>query len=205
MRPCAFSHSSRARSRAKGSVTTKPSSFLARLAFNASKIGKNVFIVIEQLSEIDTLLKLAKAEGFSPNIGLRVKLNVSGEGKWADSVGENAKFGLFPTDIISALGKLKRAGLRDKVKLVHFHVGSQVPNIATIKSAVNEATRFYCELRRMGFPVDYIDCGGGLAIDYDGSRSISSANNSSLLLKCQKTAPLVRWIRRAMSLNVVSA
>ena len=151
-----------------------------RLAFNASKIGKNVFIVIEQLSEIDTLLKLAKAEGFSPNIGLRVKLNVSGEGKWADSVGENAKFGLFPTEIISALGKLKRAGLRDKVKLVHFHVGSQVPNIATIKSAVNEATRFYCELRRMGFPVDYIDCGGGLAIDYDGSRSNyeSSANYS---------------------------
>jgi len=152
-----------------------------RLALNGLKLGKKIFIVVEQPSEIDTILRLAKAESVTPNIGLRIKLNIAGEGKWAASVGENAKFGLFPTEIINVIGKLKRAGMKDALKLIHFHVGSQVPNIATIKVAVNEAARYYCELYRMGFGVEYIDCGGGLGIDYDGSRSnYESSTNYSL-------------------------
>ena len=152
-----------------------------KLALSGVKIGKPVFIVVEQLSEIDRIIRLSKKEWVEPNIGLRVKLNISGEGKWADSVGENAKFGLSPTEILEALSKLKRAGLKKSLKLVHFHIGSQVPNIATIRNAVSEGARYYCELRRMGFGVEYIDCGGGLGIDYDGSRSnYESSTNYSL-------------------------
>ncbi len=152
-----------------------------QLALNATKLGKKVFIVMEQLSEVDELIKLVKKEGVKPLIGIRVKLGISGEGMWASSVGENAKFGLFPTEILQALSKFKRAGLKDYVKLIHFHVGSQVPNIATIKNAVAEASRYYCEFRRMGFPVEYLDCGGGLGVDYDGSRSnYDSSTNYSL-------------------------
>ena len=152
-----------------------------KLALECVKLGKKVFIVIEQLSEIDTIIKMSKREGVSPNIGLRVKLNIAGEGKWADSIGENAKFGLFATEIVSAANKLKRAGLKNSLRLVHFHIGSQVPNIATIKNAVNEGARYFCELSRMGFPMEYIDCGGGLGIDYDGSRSnYESSTNYSL-------------------------
>ncbi len=151
-----------------------------RLAIDGGKIGKKAILVVEQLAEVDDILKIAKKDGARPLIGIRVKLNISGEGKWAGSVGENAKFGLFPSEILEALAKIKRAGFKDCVKLVHFHIGSQVPNIATIKNAVSEASRYYCEFRRMGFPVEYIDCGGGLAVDYDGSRSNyeSSANYS---------------------------
>ncbi len=152
-----------------------------RMAINGMKIGKQAFIVVEQLGELDSIIKIAKREGVRPNIGIRIKLSVSGEGKWADSVGEDAKFGLFPTEILSALTKLRRAGLKDSLKLIHFHVGSQVPNIATVRNAVNEAARYYCELRRLGFPVEYIDCGGGLGIDYDGSRSnYESSTNYSM-------------------------
>lgn len=152
-----------------------------RLALNGIKIGKPIFIVVEQLSEIDSIIRISKKENVVPNIGLRVKLNIAGEGKWAASVGENAKFGLFPTEIMNAAAKLKRAGLKSALKLVHFHVGSQVPNIATIKTAVHEGARYYCELRRMGFGVEYLDCGGGLGIDYDGSRAnYESSTNYSL-------------------------
>lgn len=152
-----------------------------RLALNGIKIGKPIFIVVEQPSEIDSIIRISKKENVVPNIGLRVKLNIAGEGKWAASVGENAKFGLFPTEIMNAAAKLKRAGLKSALKLVHFHVGSQVPNIATIKTAVHEGARYYCELRRMGFGVEYLDCGGGLGIDYDGSRAnYESSTNYSL-------------------------
>lgn len=152
-----------------------------KLALSGTKIGKPVFLVVEQLSEIDKIIKLAKKEWVEPNIGIRVKLNISGEGRWAASVGENSKFGLFPTEILEALSKLKRAGLKKSLKLIHFHIGSQVPNIATVRNAVSEGARYYCELKRMGFGVEYIDCGGGLGIDYDGSRSnYESSTNYSL-------------------------
>ncbi len=151
------------------------------LAISATKLGKQVFVVVEQLSEVDDIIKLCAREGASPNLGIRIKLDVSGEGKWAASVGENAKFGLTATEILTALAKFKKAGLKDKVKLVHFHVGSQVPNIATIKNAVSEAARYYCEIRKMGFDLEYIDAGGGLGVDYDGSRSnYESSTNYSL-------------------------
>lgn len=152
-----------------------------QLAIDGTKLGKKVFIVIEQLSEVDDVIKLAQREGVQVNVGIRVKLGISGEGMWASSVGENAKFGLFPSEILQALSKFKRAKMRECVKLIHFHVGSQVPNIATIKNAVAEASRYYCEFHRMGFNVRYIDCGGGLGIDYDGSRSnYDSSTNYSL-------------------------
>ena len=152
-----------------------------QLALNGVKLGKKVFIVIEQLSDVDDVIRLAQKEGVVPNIGIRVKLGISGEGMWASSVGENAKFGLFPTEIVQAIAKFKRARMKEAVKLIHFHVGSQVPNIATIKNAVAEAARYYCEFHRMGFNVRYIDCGGGLGIDYDGSRSnYDSSTNYSL-------------------------
>ncbi len=152
-----------------------------RLAINSTKLGKKTFVVIEQLSEVDDIIKISIKEGVAPLIGIRIKLNVMGEGKWAASVGENAKFGLNSTEILTALAKLKKAGLKDKVKLVHFHVGSQVPNITTIKNAVAEATRYYCEISKLGFALEFIDVGGGLGIDYDGSRSnYESSTNYSL-------------------------
>lgn len=142
-----------------------------RLALMGRKLGKNIFIVLEQISELELLLPLAREMGVEPLLGIRVKLNTSGEGKWAESSGTGAKFGLSAPEIVEAARRLRRAGLRNSLQLVHFHIGSQVPNILTIKRAVIEAARFYAELHRMGFPMKYLDVGGGLGLDYDGSRS----------------------------------
>ncbi|MFM2131836.1 MAG: biosynthetic arginine decarboxylase [Opitutales bacterium] len=150
------------------------------LALMGRRLGKQTIIVVEQLSEIDAIIRIAKRMGVMPHIGIRVKLTTSGEGKWADSTGENAKFGLTAAEIVEVAEKLKKAKMKDALRLVHFHIGSQVPNIATIKKAVVEAARFYCELSRMGFPMGLLDVGGGLGVDYDGSRSAfeSSMNYS---------------------------
>ncbi len=142
-----------------------------RLALMGRRIGKQTIIVIEQTSELDAIIRIAKEMGVQPQIGLRVKLTTTGEGKWAESTGENAKFGLTSGEIMSVVRKLKRARMTDSLRLLHFHIGSQVPNISTIKKAVVEAARFYCELVRLGFPMGILDVGGGLGIDYDGSRS----------------------------------
>lgn len=142
-----------------------------RLALFGRKLGKEIYVVVEQLSEVSRIIKISKKLGIQPLIGLRVKLSTMGEGKWASSSGEDAKFGLTSPEIVDAARRIKRAGLADSLRLVHFHIGSQVPNIQTIKKATVEATRFYCELKKMGFPMELLDVGGGLGIDYDGSRS----------------------------------
>ena len=150
------------------------------LALMGRRLGKQTIIVVEQLSEVDAIIRIARRMGVQPHIGIRVKLTTAGEGKWADSTGENAKFGLTAAEIVEVAQRLTKAKMKDALRLVHFHIGSQVPNIGTIKKAVVEATRFYCELKRMGFPMGLLDVGGGLGIDYDGSRSAyeSSMNYS---------------------------
>jgi len=142
-----------------------------RLALYGRKLGKEIFLVVEQLSEVRRIIQISRKLDVRPLIGFRIKLSASGEGKWASSSGEDAKFGLTSPEIVDAARRLKRAGLRDCLRLIHFHIGSQVPNIQTIKKATTEATRFYCELHKMGFPMRLIDVGGGLGVDYDGSRS----------------------------------
>lgn len=148
----------------------KDASFI-RLALYGNRLGKSVFLVVEQLSEIKRIIQMSKQMGVVPKIGLRVKLSTVGEGKWARSSGENAKFGLTSPEIMEAAKSLKRAGLGESLQLIHFHIGSQVPNIQTIKRATVEAARYYCELSKLGFPMQYLDVGGGLGVDYDGSRS----------------------------------
>ena len=133
-----------------------------RLALYGNRLGKSVFLVVEQLSEVKRIIQMSKQMGIVPKIGLRVKLSTVGEGKWARSSGEDAKFGLTSPEIMEAAKSLKRAGLGESLQLIHFHIGSQVPNIQTIKRATVEATRYYCELAKLGFPMQYLDVGGGL-------------------------------------------
>lgn len=152
-----------------------------RLALLGRKLGKKIIIVIEQLSEVDHIITLAKETGVEPLIGFRAKLQTRGEGKWATSTGDSAKFGLNTAEILLAAKKLRKAKLTECVRLLHFHIGSQVPNILTIKNAVVEASRFYCQLVKMNFPMGIIDVGGGLGIDYDGSRTnFESSMNYSM-------------------------
>ncbi len=142
-----------------------------RAALMGRKLGKKVILIAEKLSEVRAIVRLAKEMGVEPEIGVRVRLVTRGGGKWAESGGENAKFGLSTAEILEAASVLKDAGMSNAFKLVHFHIGSQVPDILIIKRAVREAARYYAKLRRMGHPIEYLDVGGGLAIDYDGTRS----------------------------------
>ncbi|MGB0418649.1 MAG: biosynthetic arginine decarboxylase [Opitutales bacterium] len=138
-------------------------------ALYGRKLGKEIYLVVEQLSEIPKIIRISQQLKIEPLIGLRIKLSTHGEGKWASSGGEDAKFGLTSTELLHAAESISAAGLQQSLKLIHFHIGSQVPNIQTIKKATIEACRYYCELAHLGFPMSLIDVGGGLGIDYDGS------------------------------------
>lgn len=155
-----------------------------KLAFTGSQAGKNVVIVIEKLSELDHSLRLAdeiladNPKAKLPMIGVRVKLYSKGSGKWEKSGGEAAKFGLTTTEILEVIRRLHDAGRTDMLKLLHFHIGSQLTDIKRIKNAMKEAARTYAKIRQMNIPIRYLDVGGGMAVDYDGSRTSfeSSAN-----------------------------
>src|SRR3954470_16767632 len=151
-----------------------------RIALLGRKLGKLVVIVVEKLEELEQTIRAAKEVGVEPVIGIRVRLHSKGSGKWSPSAGENAKFGLDTASLIAASQMLKDAGFSHCLKLIHFHVGSQVPDISTIKRAVREAARYYAKLAKLGHDLGYLDVGGGLGVDYDGSRSDfdSSANYS---------------------------
>ncbi len=174
-----------------------------RIALLGRKLGKQIVLVVEQLSELDHIIELAQETGVEPLIGFRAKLLTRGEGKWATSTGDNAKFGLNTAEILFAAEKLRKAKLTHCLRLLHFHIGSQVPNILTIKNAVVEASRFYCQLVKMGFPMGLLDVGGGLGIDYDGSRTnFESSMNYSMAEYARDVVANVRDICTDMGVDV---
>ena len=147
------------------------------LALLAQKMGKRIFIVVEKLNELDIIEKVAKKLNVKPNIGIRIKLASSGSGKWAESGGDASKFGLTSAELLTALKKIDEMGFHDCLRLIHFHIGSQITKIRRIQTALREAAQFYISLHKMGYNVDFVDCGGGLGVDYDGTRSSSSESS----------------------------
>jgi arginine decarboxylase len=147
-----------------------------RLALMGQRLGHTVLIVIEKLSEVEILLRVAGELGVVPTAGIRVKLSTTGAGRWSESAGEKSKFGLTSAQLVEAVDRLTEAGARDILKMVHFHLGSQIPDIRNIKAAMAEVSRFYVELRQLGVDIQYVDVGGGLGVDYDGTRSTGSAS-----------------------------
>ena len=147
------------------------------LALLAQKMGKRIFIVIEKLNELEIIAKAAKKLNVKPNLGIRIKLASSGSGKWEESGGDASKFGLTSSELLEALRILDEKGLHDSLRLIHFHIGSQITKIRRIQTALREAAQFYINLHKMGYNVDFVDCGGGLGVDYDGTRSPSSESS----------------------------
>jgi arginine decarboxylase len=158
----------------------KDSEFI-RMALLGRKLNKKVVMVIEKLEELYCVLSVAEHMNVDPIIGIRVRLQAKGAGKWASSGGENAKFGLSTAELLEAVEMLKQKGKEHIFQLVHFHVGSQIPDILTVKRAVREATRYYSKLVKMGFAIKYLDVGGGLGVDYNGSRTASESSTNYTL------------------------
>ena len=147
------------------------------LALLAQKMGRKIFLVVEKLMELRTIATLSKRMNIQPNIGIRIKLASSGSGKWEESGGDISKFGLNSSELFEALELLNKEGLQDCLKLIHFHIGSQVTNIRRIKTALKEAMQFYVQLQKMGYNIHFVDIGGGLGINYDGTNSSISGNS----------------------------
>ena len=147
------------------------------LALLAQKMGKRVFLVIEKLPELAIIARTAEKLGVRPNLGIRIKLASSGAGKWEESGGDASKFGLNSSELLKALQMLDEMNMRDCLKLIHFHIGSQITKIRRISTALREAAQFYVQLRSLGFDIQFVDCGGGLGVDYDGTRSSNSASS----------------------------
>jgi arginine decarboxylase len=148
------------------------------LAFVGAKAGKNVVIVIEKLSELGKVIDRARASGTRPMIGMRVRLYTRGSGRWEKSGGEQSKFGLTTSELLQAVKMLRDAGMIDALRVLHFHIGSQITQIKRVKAGVKEAARVYAKIRKMGIDVDHLNVGGGAGVDYDGSKTSfeSSAN-----------------------------
>ncbi len=147
------------------------------LALLAQKMGRRIFLVVEKLSELKLIIKIAKQFKIKPNLGIRIKLASSGSGKWEDSGGDVSKFGLTSSELLEALDILEKHKMKDCLHLVHFHIGSQVNKIRRIKIAIREASQFYVQLHLNGYNISFVDIGGGLGVDYDGTRSSNSESS----------------------------
>lgn len=155
------------------------------LALLAKKMGKDIYLVVEKLNELKLILKIAKERNVRPNIGIRIKLTSSGSGRWEDSGGDKSKFGLSSSELIDSIELAKEADMLDCIKLIHFHLGSQITKIRRIKIALREASQYYFQLRNLGCNIEYVDVGGGLGVDYDGT---NSSNPSSINYDIQEYA-----------------
>ena len=147
------------------------------LALLAQKMGRRIFLVVEKLNELKLITSVAKRLNIRPNVGIRIKLSSSGSGKWEESGGDRSKFGLNTSELQTAMEFLQANKMMDCLKLIHFHIGSQVTKIRRIKNALREACQFYVQLTQLGFDIDFIDIGGGLGVDYDGTRNSASENS----------------------------
>jgi len=147
------------------------------LALLAQKMGKRIFLVIEKLNELKLIISIARRLKVRPNLGIRIKLASAGSGKWEESGGDISKFGLTSSELLEALDVIERNKMVDCVKLIHCHIGSQVTKIRRIKVALREASHFYVQLHKMGFDVEFVDIGGGLGVDYDGTGSANSGSS----------------------------
>lgn len=147
------------------------------LALLAQKMGRRIFLVVEKLNELKNIAEIAKRFKVQPNIGIRIKLASSGSGKWEESGGDGSKFGLNSSELLEALEFLRQRKMSECLRFIHFHIGSQITKIRRIKNALREASQFYVQLQQMGFNIEFVDIGGGLGVDYDGSRSSSSESS----------------------------
>lgn len=147
------------------------------LALLAQKMGRRIYLVVEKFNELRMIAEISKRIKVRPNIGIRIKLSSTGSGKWSESGGDQSKFGLNSSELLEAIDILERRDLKDCLKLIHFHIGSQINKIRVVKNALREATQFFVQLSKLGFGVEFIDIGGGLGVDYDGTRSSSSESS----------------------------